>query len=50
MAAIGITLCCDVCREENYRKRKNKVQHQQRLKFRKYCRKCRTHQVHTEKK
>jgi len=47
---IIITLACNECRERNYTSQKNRKNDQARLEYRKYCPRCRTHQVHRETK
>ena len=43
-----ITLACTVCRERNYTTSKNRRNDPQRLERRKFCPRCRRHQVHRE--
>lgn len=43
-----ITLQCTDCRERNYSTVKNRRSHTTRMELRKYCGRCRTHQVHRE--
>lgn len=43
-----ITLECTTCHERNYHSSKNKQNDSQRLERRKYCSRCRSHQVHRE--
>ena len=43
-----ITLACPVCRSRNYTTYKNKRNDPDRLELRKYCPRCRAHQVHRE--
>lgn len=45
-----ITLQCTECKEENYRKPKNKKNTPDRLELKKYCNKCRKTTIHKEKK
>ena len=45
-----ITLACQVCEERNYDTKKNKRLHPERVEHRKYCPRCRKHQVHKETK
>ncbi len=47
---IIITLACNECRERNYTSQKNRKNDQARLEYRKYCPRCRAHQVHRETK
>lgn len=46
----NITLVCEECKEENYRKEKNKRNNPERLELKKYCNKCRKTTTHKEKK
>lgn len=50
MARNGITLRCEKCKMENYITKKNKKLHTEKLETKKYCSKCKTHQIHKEKK
>ncbi len=43
-----ITLQCTDCRERTYNSSKNRRNDTQRLERRKYCPRCRSHQVHRE--
>jgi large subunit ribosomal protein L33 len=43
-----ITLACTKCKERNYQSTKNKRKHPDRVEFRKYCPRCRTHTPHKE--
>jgi large subunit ribosomal protein L33 len=43
-----ITLECTECKERNYTSTKNKRLHPQRVEFKKYCPRCRTHRTHKE--
>lgn len=43
-----ITLGCSECRERTYHTEKNRRNDAQRLELRKYCPRCRSHQVHRE--
>ena len=45
-----IYLACNECKERNYTTNKNKKNDAQRLELRKYCPRCRTHQLHKEVK
>lgn len=45
-----VTLFCTECKEENYRKSKNKRNTPDRLELNKYCPKCRKTTLHKEKK
>ena len=46
----NITLVCTVCKEENYRKQKNKRNTPEKLEIKKYCPKCNKTTLHKEKK
>ena len=43
-----ITLQCTECKERNYSKTKNKKTKTERLELKKFCSRCRKHQVHRE--
>ncbi|HZD09854.1 MAG TPA: 50S ribosomal protein L33 [Candidatus Binatia bacterium] len=43
-----ITLECTVCKERNYITEKNRRNDSSRIELRKYCPRCRTHQLHRE--
>lgn len=43
-------LICEVCKSQNYVTEKNKINTTSAIKLNKYCRKCRKHTVHKEKK
>jgi large subunit ribosomal protein L33 len=45
-----IILACTECKERNYDTTKNKRLHPERVEFRKYCPRCRTHRPHKETK
>ncbi|MBM4185315.1 MAG: 50S ribosomal protein L33 [Gemmatimonadetes bacterium] len=45
-----VILACQQCEERNYNKTKNKRLHPERVEFKKYCRRCRTHTKHKETK
>ena len=45
-----VTLACQTCEERNYSKTKNKRLHPERVEYRKYCPRCRTHTAHKETK
>lgn len=47
---ILVGLVCEVCKNQNYVTEKNKINTTSALKIKKYCRKCRKHTVHKEKK
>jgi len=46
----NVTLQCTECKERNYTTTKNKKNTPDRLEFKKYCRRCRTHTTHRENK
>ncbi|OGD00365.1 50S ribosomal protein L33 [Candidatus Amesbacteria bacterium RIFCSPLOWO2_02_FULL_48_11] len=41
-------LVCTVCKSQNYLTEKNKVNTPDKLEFKKYCPRCRKHQLHKE--
>jgi len=43
-----ITLACGQCHERNYNTQKNKVSDPRRIELKKFCPRCRGHQVHRE--
>ena len=43
-----ITLECTVCRERNYTTEKNRRNDPGRLELKKFCVRCKTHQLHRE--
>ena len=45
-----ISLACTECKRRNYSTTKNKKKTSERLEFSKYCRFCRKHNPHKEKK
>jgi len=45
-----VTLQCTECKERNYSTTKNKKTTTGRLEFKKFCNRCRKHQVHKETK
>ena len=45
-----ITLQCTECKERNYTSTRNKKKQQDRLEIRKFCPRCRHHNVHKEVK
>ncbi|MGH9605405.1 MAG: 50S ribosomal protein L33 [Terracidiphilus sp.] len=45
-----VTLQCTECKERNYSTTKNKKTTTKRLEFKKFCNRCRKHQVHKETK
>lgn len=47
---ILIGLVCEVCKNLNYIVSKNKLNNTQSLKLKKFCKKCKKHQVHKETK
>ena len=49
---IVINLACTVCRSRNYTTSKNRIKHQARMEFNKYCPRptCRKHTLHREAK
>jgi large subunit ribosomal protein L33 len=47
---IIVTLACSECRERTYTSEKNRRNDQARLELRKYCPRCRNHQLHRETK
>ncbi|HEY3135149.1 MAG TPA: 50S ribosomal protein L33 [Blastocatellia bacterium] len=46
----NITLQCTECKSRNYVTTKNKKKTTDRLEFKKFCRKCRSHTPHKETK
>ena len=46
----GITFVCKECKNENYRSTKNKKNITNKINIKKYCKKCRSHVLHNEKK
>ncbi len=50
MPAEHITLACTECKERNYLTKKDKRKHPERLEFKKFCARCRTHKLHREVK
>ena len=46
----NIILQCTECKERNYVTTKNKKNTPNRLEFKKFCRRCRKHQLHKENK
>jgi large subunit ribosomal protein L33 len=49
-ARVIITLECQVCRERNYSRTKNKRANAEKLKLSKFCNTCRKHTEHKETK
>lgn len=45
-----VVLACTTCKERNYITTKNRTNQRERLEFRKYCRRCKTHVAHRETK
>jgi len=45
-----VTLQCTECKERNYSTTKNKKTTTGRLEFKKFCSRCRKHQMHKETK
>ena len=43
-----VTLACTVCRERTYLTEKNRRNDPTRLELKKYCPRCRSHQMHRE--
>ena len=43
-----ITMACNECKERNYSTTKNKRNNTERLELRKYCPRCKGHQMHRE--
>ena len=43
-----VVLACSECQARNYATKKNKRLHPDRVAYRKFCSKCRTHTVHKE--
>jgi large subunit ribosomal protein L33 len=43
-----VTLACTECKERNYITSKHRVNQRERIELRKFCSRCRTHQVHRE--
>jgi large subunit ribosomal protein L33 len=43
-----ITLACTECKERNYITTKNKANQRERIELRKFCPRCREHQLHRE--
>ena len=47
---ILIGLTCEVCKSQNYVVQKNKINTTGSLKLKKYCKRCKKHTLHKEKK
>lgn len=45
-----ITLACTQCKERNYDTTKEKKKHPDRVEYKKYCPRCKSHTVHKETK
>ncbi len=45
-----ITLECTQCKERNYDTTKEKKKHPDRVEYKKYCPRCKSHTVHKETK
>ena len=45
---IIIALVCSVCKSQNYLTQRSKLNTPEKLKLRKFCRKCRKHTEHKE--
>lgn len=45
---INVALVCSVCKSQNYLTERSKINTPEKLKLRKYCRKCRKHTEHKE--
>ena len=45
-----ITLACGDCKQRNYTTMKNRKKHTSRLETKKFCRFCRKHTLHKEKR
>jgi len=43
-----VTLACTECKERNYITTKHRVTQRERIELRKFCSRCRSHQVHRE--
>ena len=43
-----VGLACDVCKRKNYTTTKNKKRTTDKLAFKKFCARCRTHTAHKE--
>ncbi|MCY3706888.1 MAG: 50S ribosomal protein L33 [Gammaproteobacteria bacterium] len=50
MARDRVILACEECKDRNYTTKKNKRLHPGRVRFRKYCPRCRAHKAHKETK
>ncbi|NLE09738.1 MAG: 50S ribosomal protein L33 [Dehalococcoidales bacterium] len=47
-ARVIITLACTECKERTYTSYKNRRNDTQRMELKKYCPRCRVHQLHRE--
>ncbi|OGK20545.1 50S ribosomal protein L33 [Candidatus Roizmanbacteria bacterium RIFCSPHIGHO2_01_FULL_39_8] len=47
---ILVGLTCEVCKSQNYVVEKNKINTTSSLKLKKYCKRCKKHTMHKEKK
>ena len=45
-----VILACEKCKRRNYTTKKNKRLHPDRVEYKKYCRFCRKHTLHAERK
>ena len=45
-----VHLACGTCKRKNYVGTKNKRTHPERVEYRKYCPRCRSHTMHKETK
>jgi len=43
-----VSLACVTCRDRNYNTRKNRRNDPDRLELRKYCPRCRSHELHRQ--
>ncbi len=43
-----VTMACVECKERNYITTKHRVTQRERIELRKYCRRCRKHELHRE--
>ena len=43
-----LALVCTVCKSQNYMTSRNKINTEEKLKLRKYCRRCKKHTEHKE--
>ncbi len=50
MARDKVILECTDCRERNYFTTKNRRKHPQRVEWKKFCPRCRSHKLHKETK